>query len=195
MRIQEVVNGTLGVQVAKQASQEIAAAKEVSVPQRHKHGGAQISPRTYTYHGLKLDGPLRTDHSLDGPVGTRHSTHVCSLRDLQAWSEHHLVNSSNLWYDIALDPNMRFLDTTMLGHGCEWDTKLQLGHNREKLKQQVADLEVAVGRMEGITAREVEKAAAAEAPMLETRSQLMRARREALKAAIDSVAAIGIPVL
>ena len=115
---------------------------------------------------------------------------------LQAWSEHNLVNSSSSWYDIALDPNMRFLDMTgvMLGMSSEWGTKLQLGHNREKLRQQVADMEVAVGRMEGIAAREAEKAAEAEAQMLGTRSELMGARREALKAALDSVAAVGIPV-
>ena len=60
---------------------------------------------------------------------------------------------------------MRFMDMTgvLLGMSSEWGTKLQLGHNREKLRQQVADMEVAVGRMEGIAAREAEKAAEAEA--------------------------------
>ena len=36
MRIQEVVNGTVEVQVAKQAGQEIEAAKEVGQCQNHQ---------------------------------------------------------------------------------------------------------------------------------------------------------------
>ena len=112
---------------------------------------------------------------------------LCSL---QAWGDMSIPSTTGL-FDIALYtkefPNMTVVKTVNM-------TKAFLGKNRERLTQQVAELEVAVRDMGRVSAGEAEKAGAAEGVLLATRSELLAARREALRTAIASVTAVGVPV-